>query len=75
MLVQQRCWFAVLKSQEVRVGTIQGLSRRNNPVDPWRWNPENHVLACFRVYKWLFSTEAIPSMEISRCTGKGCLDG
>eukprot|EP00959_Pyramimonas_sp_CCMP1952_P229461 4797607-Pyramimonas_sp.AAC.1 len=25
-----------------------GSSRRYNPVDPWRWNPENDVLAYFR---------------------------
>eukprot|EP00959_Pyramimonas_sp_CCMP1952_P350451 7342272-Pyramimonas_sp.AAC.1 len=28
-----------------------GSSRRSSPVDPWRWNPEKDVLACFRVFK------------------------
>eukprot|EP00959_Pyramimonas_sp_CCMP1952_P043454 908760-Pyramimonas_sp.AAC.1 len=35
-----------------------GSSRRNSQVDPWRWNSENHVLACFRVFKRLSSHEA-----------------
>eukprot|EP00959_Pyramimonas_sp_CCMP1952_P435432 9117711-Pyramimonas_sp.AAC.1 len=41
-----------------------GSSRRNNEVDPWRWNPENNVVACFRVFKRLSSIEAVPSLEI-----------
>eukprot|EP00959_Pyramimonas_sp_CCMP1952_P331650 6944725-Pyramimonas_sp.AAC.1 len=39
-----------------------GLSRRNGPVDPWRWNPENTVLMCFRVFKRLSAKEAAPDM-------------
>eukprot|EP00959_Pyramimonas_sp_CCMP1952_P185309 3874776-Pyramimonas_sp.AAC.1 len=40
-----------------------GSSRRNSQVDPWRWNPENNVLACFRVFNRLPSIEADPSMD------------
>eukprot|EP00959_Pyramimonas_sp_CCMP1952_P409120 8574013-Pyramimonas_sp.AAC.1 len=44
-----------------------GLSRRNSQVVPWRWNPENDVLACFRVFKRLSSEETVLSMEMNRC--------
>eukprot|EP00959_Pyramimonas_sp_CCMP1952_P417221 8741378-Pyramimonas_sp.AAC.1 len=27
-----------------------GSPRRNSQVDPWRWNMENNVLACVRVF-------------------------
>eukprot|EP00959_Pyramimonas_sp_CCMP1952_P347008 7267747-Pyramimonas_sp.AAC.1 len=40
-----------------------GPSKRSSQVDPWRWNPENNVLACFRVFKRLPPNEAVPSME------------
>eukprot|EP00959_Pyramimonas_sp_CCMP1952_P215477 4508084-Pyramimonas_sp.AAC.1 len=35
-----------------------GSSRRNSQVHPWRWDTENNVLACFRVFKRLSSNEA-----------------
>eukprot|EP00959_Pyramimonas_sp_CCMP1952_P279305 5839713-Pyramimonas_sp.AAC.1 len=41
-----------------------GSSRRNSQVDLWRLNPENNVLARFRVFTRLLSNEAVPSMEI-----------
>eukprot|EP00959_Pyramimonas_sp_CCMP1952_P303000 6339924-Pyramimonas_sp.AAC.1 len=44
-------------------------SRRKSQVDPWRWNPENNVFVCFRVFKRLSSNEADPSMEMNRCRG------
>eukprot|EP00959_Pyramimonas_sp_CCMP1952_P378428 7927444-Pyramimonas_sp.AAC.1 len=40
-----------------------GPSRRNSQVNSWRWNPENNVLACFRVFNKLSSNEADPSMK------------
>eukprot|EP00959_Pyramimonas_sp_CCMP1952_P001673 34516-Pyramimonas_sp.AAC.1 len=46
-----------------------GLSRRSSQVDPWRWNPQNNVLACFRVFKRMSSNEAVPSMAMNRCRG------
>eukprot|EP00959_Pyramimonas_sp_CCMP1952_P097894 2045844-Pyramimonas_sp.AAC.1 len=46
-----------------------GSSRRNSQVDPWRWNPENNVLACFRVFKRALSNEAVPSIGMNRCKG------
>eukprot|EP00959_Pyramimonas_sp_CCMP1952_P414804 8690710-Pyramimonas_sp.AAC.1 len=54
-----------------------GSSRRNSQVDSWRWNPENNVLACFRVFKRCLPTrqfpassnEAVPRVEINRCMG------
>eukprot|EP00959_Pyramimonas_sp_CCMP1952_P456397 9473102-Pyramimonas_sp.AAC.1 len=33
-------------------------SRRNSQADPWRRNPENNVLACFRDFKRVSSNEA-----------------
>eukprot|EP00959_Pyramimonas_sp_CCMP1952_P046713 975779-Pyramimonas_sp.AAC.1 len=44
-----------------------GSSRRNSRVDPFRWDPENNVLACFRIFKRLSSNGAILSK--SRCMG------
>eukprot|EP00959_Pyramimonas_sp_CCMP1952_P215974 4517335-Pyramimonas_sp.AAC.1 len=46
-----------------------GSSRRNNQIDQWRWNPENDVLACFKVFKRLSSNEATPSMNMNRYRG------
>eukprot|EP00959_Pyramimonas_sp_CCMP1952_P457989 9475879-Pyramimonas_sp.AAC.1 len=43
-----------------------GSSRRNDQDNPWRWNPGNNVLACFRVFKRLSSNEAVPSIEITQ---------
>eukprot|EP00959_Pyramimonas_sp_CCMP1952_P275910 5766972-Pyramimonas_sp.AAC.1 len=37
-----------------------GSSKRNGQVDPWRWNPENNVLTCLKVFKQFFSNEATP---------------
>eukprot|EP00959_Pyramimonas_sp_CCMP1952_P459697 9478666-Pyramimonas_sp.AAC.1 len=28
-----------------------GSSRRDSQIDPWRWNPEDGVSACCRVFK------------------------
>eukprot|EP00959_Pyramimonas_sp_CCMP1952_P059347 1239434-Pyramimonas_sp.AAC.1 len=39
-----------------------GSSKHNRQVHLWRWSPENHVLACFRVLKRLSSNEALPSV-------------
>eukprot|EP00959_Pyramimonas_sp_CCMP1952_P448904 9399832-Pyramimonas_sp.AAC.1 len=46
-----------------------GSSRRNSHVDPWRWSLENHVLACFRVFKRLSSNGAVLSVEMNPCRG------
>eukprot|EP00959_Pyramimonas_sp_CCMP1952_P081620 1705109-Pyramimonas_sp.AAC.1 len=46
-----------------------GSSRRNSQVDPVRWNPENNVLACSRLFRRVSSNEAVPSMEMNRCRG------
>eukprot|EP00959_Pyramimonas_sp_CCMP1952_P126255 2640540-Pyramimonas_sp.AAC.1 len=35
-----------------------GSSRRNSQVYPWRWDTENDVLACFRVFRQLPSNKA-----------------
>eukprot|EP00959_Pyramimonas_sp_CCMP1952_P206167 4311480-Pyramimonas_sp.AAC.1 len=42
-----------------------GSPRRNTQVDPWRWNPESNVLACFRIFKVLSSTDAVPSVGMT----------
>eukprot|EP00959_Pyramimonas_sp_CCMP1952_P431087 9028455-Pyramimonas_sp.AAC.1 len=42
-----------------------GSSRRSSEVDPWLWNPKNNVLACFTVFKRMFSNDAVPSMEMN----------
>eukprot|EP00959_Pyramimonas_sp_CCMP1952_P001779 36598-Pyramimonas_sp.AAC.1 len=63
MRVQQLRWFAVLKSQEWRSGTIQDRLNTTSQFDPWLWSPENNVLACVRVVKRLPSNEAVPSRE------------
>eukprot|EP00959_Pyramimonas_sp_CCMP1952_P268813 5620563-Pyramimonas_sp.AAC.1 len=60
MRAQQLCRFAALKSQERSSGTIQDR-QDNSQVNPWRWRPENVVLACVRDFKWLSSNEAVPS--------------
>eukprot|EP00959_Pyramimonas_sp_CCMP1952_P383007 8025369-Pyramimonas_sp.AAC.1 len=54
-----------------------GSSRCNGQVDPWRWTPENNVLACLRVLKGVSSNEAAPRMTINRCRGlrRGSLEG
>eukprot|EP00959_Pyramimonas_sp_CCMP1952_P425286 8908458-Pyramimonas_sp.AAC.1 len=46
-------------------------------VDPWRWDPENNVWACFRNFKRLFSDEAVPSVEMNRRRSlwRGSLEG
>ena len=46
-----------------------GVWEWSDTVDAWRWNPENNVLACFRIFKRLSSNEAVPSMEMNRCKG------
>eukprot|EP00959_Pyramimonas_sp_CCMP1952_P064178 1340569-Pyramimonas_sp.AAC.1 len=45
------------------------VSGRSSQVDLWRGNPENYVLACFKVFKQLSSNDVVPSMEINRCRG------
>eukprot|EP00959_Pyramimonas_sp_CCMP1952_P149655 3131077-Pyramimonas_sp.AAC.1 len=44
-------------------------SRRSSQADPWRWHPENKVLACFKVFKRWSSNEAVPQMNLNRCKG------
>eukprot|EP00959_Pyramimonas_sp_CCMP1952_P366043 7666411-Pyramimonas_sp.AAC.1 len=46
-----------------------GPSRRNSQVHPWRWNTDNNVSACLRVFKRLSSNEAGPSVGMNRCKG------
>eukprot|EP00959_Pyramimonas_sp_CCMP1952_P287263 6007472-Pyramimonas_sp.AAC.1 len=46
-----------------------GSSRRSSHVDPWRWSPENNVLACFGVFTRLSSNGAVPSVKKNRCRG------
>eukprot|EP00959_Pyramimonas_sp_CCMP1952_P396385 8305037-Pyramimonas_sp.AAC.1 len=52
-----------------------GSSKRNNQVDPWRWNPEYKCLACLRVFERLSSNEAVPENEPVQGTMKRELGG
>eukprot|EP00959_Pyramimonas_sp_CCMP1952_P339260 7105608-Pyramimonas_sp.AAC.1 len=54
-----------------------GSRRRNSQIHQLRWNPENHVLACFRVFTRVSYNKAIPSMEMNPCRGlrRGSLEG
>eukprot|EP00959_Pyramimonas_sp_CCMP1952_P239316 5001198-Pyramimonas_sp.AAC.1 len=51
----------------VASGHDSGAPRRNSQVDPWRWNSENDVLACFRVFERRYSNEAVLSVLMKRC--------
>eukprot|EP00959_Pyramimonas_sp_CCMP1952_P246290 5147731-Pyramimonas_sp.AAC.1 len=42
-----------------------GSSRRNSQVDPWRWSPENNVLARCRVFTRVTYNEAASSMDMN----------
>eukprot|EP00959_Pyramimonas_sp_CCMP1952_P177756 3715350-Pyramimonas_sp.AAC.1 len=46
-----------------------GSSRRNGQVSPWRWSPENGVLGCVRVFKWLSPNEAVRLVDMNPCMG------
>eukprot|EP00959_Pyramimonas_sp_CCMP1952_P367462 7696533-Pyramimonas_sp.AAC.1 len=72
--VQDYAGAAVMQIRSVGVPRMvfwhdPGLSRRTSQVDPWRWNPEKNVLACFRVFERLSSKEAGLSMEMNSCRG------
>eukprot|EP00959_Pyramimonas_sp_CCMP1952_P444835 9314310-Pyramimonas_sp.AAC.1 len=50
----------------MRFGTIQDRQRRNSHDDPWRWSPENNVVARVTLFKRLTSNAAVPSVEMNR---------